>query len=264
MPNLCSFSVCFVGCLRPRSLRIPLAGAALALAAGCEGPRRDSGTGTADAPMTASGQLANPNPVPMDARGEFFAGAVSVAVLLGKSDAQWLTAKPGESGRSRNGGDGRFTAGLGGGGGRRGGGGSHGVGEGGGRGGEKEGRGGAGAAAGDAPRGPSIRPSNASPVQLRLRLESHLETPLEVEVLDFNSELGNFVVLPKKLIVPPLGVAEAEPMTSRLGVPAVEQIPVRLRIRFGGAKGTVEEQVLNLRPRAEPPEASSAPPPAAG
>lgn len=206
--------------------------------------------------MTASGQLANPHPSPMDARGDFFAGALTVEALLGKSDVAWLNAKPNEGGKGGEGG-GRFSAGMGGGGGRRGGGrgmGGGGGGESGGRGGGREGPGAGGGAEGA--RGPAIRASNAAPVQLRLRLENHGDAAVEAEVLDFNSDLGNFVVLPKKLVVPPQGTVEAEPMTSRLGVPAVAEIPLRVRIRVGGAKGRVEEQVLKLRPR---PEVSAGP-----
>lgn len=216
--------------------------------------------------MTASGALANSNPAPMDAQGEFFGGTLTAEALLGKSDAQWLNSKSADAGRSGERGGGRFSAGLGGGGHRGGGGGGgRGMGggaEGGGRGGSREGR--VTGEGTEAPRGPAIRTSNAAPVQLRLRLENHGDAPLEIEVLDFNSELGNFVVLPKKLQVPPQGMAEAEPMTSRLGVPAMESIPLKLRIRAGGTKGRNEEQVLMLRPRLESPAEPSAPPASAG
>ena len=38
-----------------------------------------------------------------------------------------------------------------------------------------------------------IRASNEPPVQLQLRLTNHGETPVVVEVLDFNSDLGKHV-----------------------------------------------------------------------
>lgn len=232
------------------------------LQVGCEGPRRGPSSGTADAPMTATGELANPNPTPMDARAEFFGGSLTAEVLLGKSDAQWLNSKSAEAGRGGQAGGGRFSAGMGGGGRHGGGRGMGGGGEAAGRGGGREGRG--PSEANEAPRGPAIRASNAAPVQLRLRLENHGDAPLDVEVLDFNSDLGNFVVLPKHLLVPPDGTVQAEPMTSRLGVPAVESIPLKVRLRVGGAKGRVEEQVLTLRPRPDAPADTSAPVPAAG
>jgi hypothetical protein len=86
---------------------------------------------------------------------------------------------------------------------------------------------------------------------MRLRLTNHGESPLEVEVLDFNSELGNFVVQPAKLTLPPGEPVEAEPMLSRLGVPAVEEIPLTVRLRVGGRSGQAETQILRLRPRTD-------------
>jgi hypothetical protein len=86
-------------------------------------------------------------------------------------------------------------------------------------------------------------------VQLRLRLTNHGAEPVEIEVLDFNSTLGNFVVQPAKLTLPPGEPVETSPMLSRLGVPAVEEIPLTVRIRRGGKGGTAETQVLKLRPR---------------
>jgi hypothetical protein len=44
---------------------------------------------------------------------------------------------------------------------------------------------------------------------------------------------------------------ETDPMTSRLGVPAIEEIPLTLRLRIGGKNGQTETQVLKLRPRTE-------------
>ena len=91
-----------------------------------------------------------------------------------------------------------------------------------------------------------IRASNEPPVQLQLRLTNHGETPVVAEVLDFNSDLGNFVVQPPKITLPPHEAVEADPMTSRLGVPAVEEIPVTVRLRINGKS---ETQVLKLKPR---------------
>ena len=55
------------------------------------------------------------------------------------------------------------------------------------------------------------------------------------------------------------GTIEAEPMTSRLGVPAVEAIPITVRIRIGGPAGRTEQQILQLRPRVEEPKEKSSP-----
>jgi hypothetical protein len=214
--------------------------------AGCENetPRAMRDRGTAGAPMTATGELATPNPKPMDAQAAFFDGKIGVEAMLAKSDAVWKNPTPAESARSsgRRSGGGGFNAGFGGGGG--GGGGRRGGGR---RGGDRE-EADARKEGDDAPRGPTLRASNAPPVQLRLRLTNHGSTPIDVEVLDFNSDLGNFVVEPKKITIPAGESIEADPMTSRLGVPALEQIPLTVRIRVNGK---IEQQVLELRPRLE-------------
>lgn len=189
--------------------------------------------------MTATGELATPNPKPMDAQAVFLAGNLGVEAMLAKSDVVWKNPTPAERARSpsRRGGEGGFNAGFGGGGGRRGGG----------RRGERE-EADAPKRTDEAPRGPTLRASNSPPVQLRLRLTNQGSTSIEVEVLDFNSDLGNFVVEPKKITVPAGESVEADPMTSRLGVPALEQIPLMMRIRVNGK---IEQQVLALRPRKE-------------
>ncbi len=219
------------------------ASALLALGlAGCEsgGPRGARNAGTGDAPMTASGELANPNPKPMDAQAKFFAGQIEIEAMLAKSDAAWRNAEPGEASRARGGrSGGGFSGGFGGGGGRRG----NGRGMGGGRGGD------APPPSADAPRAAAIRPTNAPPVQLRLRLTNHGEQPAEVEVLDFNSELGNFAVQPEKFALAANETVEANPMTSRLGVPAGEEIPITVRLRIGGKTGQAETQIVKLKPR---------------
>jgi len=184
----------------------------------------------------------------MDAQAGFFAGQLTAEAMLAKSDVEWRNPAGPEGGR----GPGGFSGGLGGGGGggRRGRGGARGGGE------ER-----APAVAGTpaTARGPAIRASNAQPVQLRLRLTNHGDQSVEVEVLDFNSSLGNFVVQPATLTLPPGEPVEASPMLSRLGVPAVEEIPLTVRIRRGGKRGTSETQVLKLRPRPEAPAADAKP-----
>lgn len=227
-----------------------LAAGLLALA-GCESDpvRGRHGAGTGGAPMTASGELARVDPPPMEGRASFLAERLTAEALLGKSDVAWSQPE----GPSRGGRGGAGFSGGRGGGGRRGG--PRGGGEG----------SGATPSSGSAQpaRGPAIRASNAPAVQLRLRLTNHGEAPLEAEVLDFNSQLGNFVVQPAKLTLPPGEPVEAEPMLSRLGVPAVEEIPVTVRLRVGGKTGPVETQVLRLRPRAEPPASAGDSPSAA-
>lgn len=240
--------------VRPLLFTLITTTAAGLLFSGCENqPPRGRAGGTGGAPMTASGELAQTDPKPMDAQTTFFGGQLTAEAMLAKSDVEWRNpAGPGgpEGGRGGlRGPGGGFSGGMGGGGGGRRGGGSRGGGER--RGGEEGAAPGAGVAA--SARGPAIRASNAQPVQLRLRLTNHGDQAVEVEVLDFNSSLGNFVVQPAKLTLPSDESVEASPMLSRLGVPAVEEIPLTVRIRRGGKGGTSETQILKLRPRAEDP-----------
>jgi hypothetical protein len=222
---------------------------------GCENdsPRSTHDRGTGGAPMTASGELALPDPKPMDADGMFFDGRIEAEAMLAKSDVVWKNVSPGESGDAgpRHGGGGVSGGFGGGGGGHRGGG--HGTGGGGHRQNSGEDRTSAGGTEGG-PQRTSLKASNSPPVQLRLRLTNHGNTPAEIEVLDFNSELGNFVVEPKKISLAPGESTEADPMTSRLGVPALAEIPITVRMRVNGK---IEQQVLELRPRNEPAAAQS-------
>jgi hypothetical protein len=56
---------------------------------GCQSDGPGGGRGTGGAPMTASGELAIPNPKPMDAQATLFDGGVQVEVMLAKSDVAW-------------------------------------------------------------------------------------------------------------------------------------------------------------------------------
>lgn len=164
----------------------------------------------------------------MEGQAEFHDGQLVVAVLLNRAG---FGARPDNAteGRSRGESGGR-------GGGR--------MGFGGGRGRRASGRnGGDGAESASATSTASIRPSNLPPVRLHLRFTNRTTTAIEVEVPQFDSDLGNFVVQPSRIIVPPNGAAEAEPMTSRLGVPA-DQVPITMSVR---AKGATEHQVILLK-----------------
>ncbi len=232
-----------------RSLCFASAAVCLTLA-GCQGEnaRNSRANGSnGGAPMTASGELAIANPKPMDAQAAFFGGTVGIEAMLAKSDIEWKNANPAD-GNSRGGGGVLSGLGGGGGGGRRGGGP--------GGGGRRGGGGGEAPAPSDSntiPRTAKIPTSNAPPIQLRLRLTNHTDQSLDVEVLDFNSELGNFAVQPEKITVPPNATVEADPMTSRLGVPAVEEIPITVRLRAGGKAGKTEQQIVMLKPRSDEP-----------
>jgi hypothetical protein len=97
--------------------------------------------------------------------------------------------------------------------------------------------------------------SNQPPIQLRLRLTNHTSAAVDIEVLDFNSALGNFAVQPPKITVTPGESVEAEPMISRLGM-ATEEIPFTVKLHVSGR---TEQRVLMLRAmKVPPPDSASA------
>lgn len=190
-------------------------------------------------------------PIPkMEAQGRFFDGQIEVEAMLAPAGMKWSRdmESEGRSGGGRQGRGGGLRGGLGmGGGGRGGRGGSrrHGGGEGG----PPE------SGAEGAPQGPPMHASNLPPIQLRLRLTNRGGVPAVVEVEDFDSTMGDFVVQPPKITIQPGESAEADPMVSRLGVTA-EEIALTVKLRSGSR---TEQQVLTLRAMTQPP--TGAPPP---
>ena len=81
------------------------------------------------------------------------------------------------------------------------------------------------------------------PVTLRVLFENKGTTPLEIEVTEVNSDLGNFAVRPPKLTIAPGEKALLEPMISQLGVTS-DEIPLKLAVRSGGKK---EQQVVIVK-----------------
>lgn len=81
------------------------------------------------------------------------------------------------------------------------------------------------------------------PVTLRVNLENKGTEPIDVEVTDVNSELGNFAVRPPKLTIAPGQLASLEPMISQLGVTA-DEIPLQVTVRVAGKK---ESQVIKVK-----------------
>ena len=122
-----------------------------------------------------------------------------------------------------------------------------------------DGRGGARPRTDGAPGG-TIRAANEPPVRLHLRLTNHGNDAIEVEVPDFNSDLGNFVVQPRKLTLVAGSSIETDPMISRLGVKADEiALTVALRVN-----GRTDQQMLPLRIKPPAPlAAESVSPPVA-
>jgi hypothetical protein len=82
------------------------------------------------------------------------------------------------------------------------------------------------------------------PIVMWLQLTSTASDTLTVEIVDFNSDLGNFAVQPEQVALTPGKSVEAEPMISRLGVTSLD-IPVRVTLRINGK---TETHVLTLRP----------------
>jgi hypothetical protein len=81
------------------------------------------------------------------------------------------------------------------------------------------------------------------PVTLRVLFENRGTEPLEIEVTEVNSDLGNFAVRPPKLTIAPGEKGVLEPMVSQLGVTS-DEIPLKLAIRSGGKR---EQQVVVVK-----------------
>lgn len=91
--------------------------------------------------------------------------------------------------------------------------------------------------------GPRPRMENNPAVQLFLTLTNRSAHPMDIEVLELNSALGNFAVSPAKVSLAPGQSAAFEPMTSRLGIPQGD-LPITLRLR---ASGITDEQTVMLK-----------------
>jgi len=81
------------------------------------------------------------------------------------------------------------------------------------------------------------------PVTLKVAFENRGTEPIEVEVTEVNSDLGNFAVRPPKLTIAPGASGALEPMVSQLGVTS-DEIPLKLAVRHGGKK---EQQVVIVK-----------------
>jgi hypothetical protein len=81
------------------------------------------------------------------------------------------------------------------------------------------------------------------PVTLRVEFENRTSLPMEIEVTEVNSELGNFAVRPPKLTLAPGAKGSLDPMVSQLGVTS-DEIPLKVAVRTGGHK---ESQVIAVK-----------------
>ncbi|MBI5767488.1 MAG: hypothetical protein HZA93_06810 [Verrucomicrobia bacterium] len=83
------------------------------------------------------------------------------------------------------------------------------------------------------------------PVTLRVKLENKGTEPIEVEVTEVNSELGNFAVRPPKITIAPGQAGELDPMISQLGVTS-DEIPLKVSVRSSGRRETQVITIKNL------------------
>jgi hypothetical protein len=83
------------------------------------------------------------------------------------------------------------------------------------------------------------------PVTTRLKLENRGSEPVEIEISEVNSDLGNFAVRPSKLKIEPGQTSEPDPMISQLGVTS-DEISVQVTLRRGGVKETHILKVLHV------------------
>lgn len=110
-----------------------------------------------------------------------------------------------------------------------------------------------------APDSPPVARGQASqepPIRLQLRLTNHGSELAEVEVTDFDSSLGNFVVFPRKMTLQPGESVDAEPVTSRLGAGSAEiPLTVGLRVNSQSEKRnlTLRVKATNASPASEAP-----------
>lgn len=75
------------------------------------------------------------------------------------------------------------------------------------------------------------------PVTIHLRLQNLGQAVDTVDVMDFESDLGNFAVHPEVLAVAPGQIAEPDPMISQLGVGS-DAIPVKVSLKVGNRTET--------------------------
>ena len=91
------------------------------------------------------------------------------------------------------------------------------------------------------------------PVTLHLKIENKAKQMASVDVLDFESDLGNFAVHPELLSMAPDQIAEPDPMVSQLGVTS-DEIPVKVSLKSDGKTETQTVLVRNLLTNQAPPK----------
>jgi hypothetical protein len=83
------------------------------------------------------------------------------------------------------------------------------------------------------------------PVTLKVQLQNKGTEPMEVEIREVNSDLGNFAPRPSNVTIGPGGTVTLDPMISQLGVTS-DEIPLKLGVRTGGRTETQVVHVKNV------------------
>lgn len=83
------------------------------------------------------------------------------------------------------------------------------------------------------------------PVTLRVQLQNHGTEPIEIQVAEVNSDLGNFAPRPSSLTIAPGATGSLDPMISQLGVTS-DEIPLKLTVRSGNQSETQIVSVKNI------------------
>lgn len=214
------------------ALRLPLilaATLAFFLAAGCESTPKD----------TFAEAVSGERPVAMSGSSDFFSGKITATVTVSRGLGR-----------------------------KSGGGGSGGGGEGGGGSGKKGGGGYGGGGRHHQADTSEMEPEEAEsylrarqamgsplpPVTTRLKLENHTKDPIEVEITEVSSDLGNFAVRPAKITIAPEQTAEPDPMISQLGVTS-DEILVKVALKLSGGGEAQSLTVKNIHAADTPPAA---------
>lgn len=101
------------------------------------------------------------------------------------------------------------------------------------------------------PSRPRIQGDGSPPVAIHLRLTNESTGPVDVEITDFNSALGNFAVQPSHLVLAPSQSLEVEPMGSQLANDATSG-EISLSLRLDRVK---ETKILTVQAKPAPPSA---------
>jgi len=158
-----------------------------------------SGCASRDNDEMTKGVISGERPVAMAGTGSFFGGTVASRITVSRGVGRGLKqGKGGEGGRSAPGDKGAYSA----------------------------------YANSDAKQ---MLGSPLPPVTLHLILANTGPDEVSVKILDFDSDLGNFVVDPDTVTIPPGRSAEPTPMVSQLGVSS-DEIPFKVRLQLGKAR----------------------------